>query len=86
MEFVSSCQTDDLTLIKGDDMTMLLQAIIFVSPLPKKLIRIYTRIPTSSLLFLNVYFMEWFRLEGTSKCLHLKLHKAGSGARSDKVA
>lgn len=36
MEFVSSCQTDDLTLIEGDDMTVLLQAIIFVSPLPKE--------------------------------------------------
>lgn len=34
MEFVSSCQTDDLTLIKGDDTTMLLQAL--VGPLPKE--------------------------------------------------
>lgn len=33
MEFVSSCQTDDLTWIKGDDMTMLLPAFTFVSSL-----------------------------------------------------
>lgn len=36
MVFVSSCQTDALTLIKGGDMTMLLQALIFFSPLPKE--------------------------------------------------
>lgn len=35
MEFVSSCQTDGLALIKDAGTTVLLQTITFVSPLPK---------------------------------------------------
>lgn len=42
MEFVSSCQTDDLTLIQGGDTTVLLQALIFPVHYQRKLIRIYT--------------------------------------------
>lgn len=48
------CQTDDLTLIKDDDVTILLQAIIFVSPLPKEVCWNIYKKRTSLLLFPNM--------------------------------